>query len=196
MIGRRGPPPDRHCRPGALDNPIRRRVMPARREIDLLEVGPGMTVADLGSGVGFLLPEIARRVGPRGRIIAVDTDAENLERARRRVADDRLVVHRRSAAWVPEIPDGSADRVLLSLVLCCMVDKEGALDTAWRILRPGGRLLVSYPRGRGWPRRRSIRLAMDPTRWRDLLVRHPWVERPVPRGLLIHRHLAERPRGE
>ncbi|MHB8352294.1 MAG: class I SAM-dependent methyltransferase [Thermoplasmata archaeon] len=187
-------PEDRQCRPGALDNPFRRYFLPARREIDLLTVEPGMTVADLGSGVGYLLPEIGRKVGPNGRIYAVDIDGENLQQARQRAVGTRLEIHQRSAASVPEIPSGSVDRAVLSLVLCCMVDKEAALDTAWRILRPGGRVLVSYPRGRGGPRRRSRSLAVSPARWSSLLARHPWTELPRPRSWLVHRHLLQRPR--
>ncbi|MGI0053876.1 MAG: class I SAM-dependent methyltransferase [Thermoplasmata archaeon] len=184
-------PEDRWCRPRALDNSARRWLMPVRRDLDPLALAPGLSVADLGTGVGYYLTEIGRRVGPSGRVVAVDPDAANLEIARGRRSDAPSQFLLRSAASVPSIPTGSVDRVLLSLVLCCLVDKEGALDEAWRILKPGGLVLASYPRG-GDLRRRWRSLAVTSRRWSSLLGRHPWIEHPIRRGLLLNRHLLER----
>ncbi|MCI4373494.1 MAG: class I SAM-dependent methyltransferase, partial [Thermoplasmata archaeon] len=163
-------PADRRCRTWSLDNPIRRRLAPARRELDYAGIGPGSIVADLGTGVGYFLPDLLRRVGPTGRLYAVDPDPKNLEVARRRVGEDsRVRFLLGSAAQTPEIPDLSVDVVILSLVLCCMVDKESAMAEAWRMLRPGGRVYVSYPRVRlGWTRRRpSLRVTRE--RWSSLV---------------------------
>ncbi len=189
-------PPDRSCRAGTLDNPLRRWLAPAAREVDRLDLAPGQTVADLGTGVGFYLPEIARRIAPGWTIYSVDPDPENLEVARSRpVAGVRAVFLRGSAAQAPEIPDGSVDRVLLSLVLCCMWDKAGALDTAWRILRPGGRALVTYPRAmKIGSRRRALRVSAE--QWGLLVRQHPWTQRPVDTGLILRRNLIERPRAD
>lgn len=185
---------DRSCRAGTLDNPLRRWLAPAARDLDLLDLRPGQKVADLGSGVGFFLPEIARRTGSMGALYAVDPDAGNLATARQRpVGATPITFLERSASSVPEIPDGGVDRVLLSLVLCCLVDKAGVLDTAWRILRPGGRALVSYPKvwGPAPPRRRPLRVTA-PT-WERLMRLHPWAQPPVRSGWIVTRHLLERP---
>ncbi len=184
---------DRMCRPRALDNPLRRRLSPAMRDLDLLSPAPGETVADLGAGVGYFVPEILRRLGPGGRLYLVDIDAENLEIARRRAGPDpRVEVLVRSAAEVDSIPSESVDRVLLSLVLCCLVDKERTMDQVWRVLKPGGRVLVTYPRRR-LPLRRGPSLRVTPERWGGLLARHPWIELPAPKGWVVARHLLARP---
>ena len=165
---------DRMCYPRALENPLRRRFAPPSREIALLNPQPGETVADLGAGVGFYDPEIVRRVGSHGHLFAVDIDSENLARAERRVGGTvQAEFTVGSAARVPQILTGSVDRVLLSLVICCMVDKEGALDEAWRILRPGGVALVTYPKRR-LPFRRRPSHRVLPERWAKLEIGHPW----------------------
>ncbi len=193
MSGRLPVVTDRMCRPRALDNPLRRRLAPAMRDLDLLSPAPGETVADLGAGVGYFVPELLRRLGPGGRLFLVDIDEENLEIARRRAGPDlRVEVLVRSAAEVDAIPSESVDRVLLSLVLCCLVDKERTMDQVWRVLRPGGRVLVTYPRRR-LPWRRGPSLRVTPERWDGLLARHPWVELPAPKGWVVTRHLLARP---
>jgi ubiquinone/menaquinone biosynthesis C-methylase UbiE len=187
-------PSDRRCRPRTLDNPLRRRFAPATRELDLLSLASGQTVADLGAGVGFFGPEILRRVGPRGRLYLVDPDAGNLARAAARVGPDpRVHILQASAARVEEIPDGSVDCVLLSLVLCCMVDKEGALNEAWRIIRPSGRCYASYPRRSLVPRFRRPSLRVTPERWEALARLHPWRAIRTPPSWVVTRHLLERP---
>jgi ubiquinone/menaquinone biosynthesis C-methylase UbiE len=155
-----------------------------------------MVVADLGAGVGYFVPETLRRLSPEGRLYVVDPDRSNLELARSRAGEDarsRWIVG--SAAGVPEIPSASVDRVLLSLVLCCLVDKEGALDETWRILRPGGRAYVSYPRRSRPTFRRRVSLRVTPERWAGLVRRRPWVVRGDRVGFLIVTHLLEKPPG-
>lgn len=187
---------DRRCRPGALSNPVRRWLAPAVRDVDRLGLWPGATVVDLGAGVGFHAEELLRRLGPSGSLLLVDADPENLERARRRLGTDpRLRFRSASAARIPEVPDASVDRALLSLVLCCLVDKAGAMDELWRVLRPGGRALVTYPRP--YPgRSRSRRLRMTAPLWSALVARRPWTIVDSHTGWLIARHLLERPRGD
>ena len=186
-------PEDRRCRAGALDNPIRRWLAPGRREIDALDLRPGLAVADLGCGVGFLLPAIGDRIGPAGRLWAVDPDAENLALARRRPTLAPTEFRAASAARVPEIPTGSVDRVLLSLVLCCAADKAGIVDEAWRILRPGGRLVATYPVARLPSGRTRAALRMTEARWAALRMRHPWRELPAPRFWFLHGHILSVP---
>jgi ubiquinone/menaquinone biosynthesis C-methylase UbiE len=168
--------------------------MPPSRELDALGVTEGQTVADLGAGVGYFDAEILRRVGPRGRLFAVDPDSENLAIARAKLGEDpRATFLARSAAQVPEIPSESVDRVLMSLVVCCLVDKEGAMDEAWRILRPGGVAFVSYPRRRLPGRRRTGALRVLPDRWEAVRQRRPWATRPIRSSWVVRRHLLQKP---
>jgi ubiquinone/menaquinone biosynthesis C-methylase UbiE len=187
-------PTDRRCHPRALDNPLRRHFASAAKELDLLGLAPGQTVVDLGTGVGYFAPEILLRIGPRGRLYLVDPDADNLRKAAARVGPDaRVLTLRNSAARVSLVPDGSVDRVLLSLVLCCMSDKEGAMDEAWRMLRPGGSVYVSYPRRRLLPARRRTALRVTPERWEAIFRAHAWREVPVRPSWIMVRHRLSRP---
>jgi SAM-dependent methyltransferase len=186
---------DRMCYAWALDNRLRRWLAPPRTELKFLDLGPGQSVADLGAGPGYFGPEILHQIGPHGHLVLVDIDQDNLDLARRTVHDDpraRFVLG--SAARLPEIPSSSVDRVLMSLVLCCLTDKAGALSEAWRLLRPGGQALVTYPRRRT-PGRRSRRpLRVSAGEWRSLVGRRPWHPRSEPDGWWVRRHLLERPR--
>ena len=185
---------DRRCFPSSLNNPLRRYFSPPSRDLDLLDLAPGQVVVDLGTGVGYLLPEILERIGPGGRVRAVDIDEENVAIARRRVrSDPRVSFQLGSAAGPVDLPSGSADRVLLSLVLCCLVDKTGALSEAWRLLKPGGVLLASYPRLPKLFRRRRASLRVTPDLWERLVQEHPWERLGDRKGRVVTRHLLRRP---
>jgi ubiquinone/menaquinone biosynthesis C-methylase UbiE len=187
-------PEDRMCQARALDNPLRRRFSPAAVELDPLDIHPGMTVADLGAGVGYFAPEALARVGEQGRLWLVDIDEENLAIARQRLGKSpnaTFVVG--SAAHADAILSGSVDRVLASLVLCCLVDKAGAMDEIWRVLRPGGLARVTYPRiGLSWYRRKRA-MRVTPALWEELRARHPWRTVDSRRGWFVTRHLLEKP---
>jgi SAM-dependent methyltransferase len=174
---------DRWCRPGALDNPIRRWFAPPSRDLNRVDIRPGQVVADLGTGVGFYLPEILRRIGRTGRVYAVDPDPENLEISRRRTGNDPRVTYLLTGADdLSGIPEGSVDRALLILSLCCLVDKRGTLSETWRILRPGGQALVVYPRV---SRRRG--LGVSRAVWEVLVSEHPWQVHPAGHSLGVRR---------
>ncbi|MCI4352915.1 MAG: methyltransferase domain-containing protein [Thermoplasmata archaeon] len=177
-----------------MDNRVRRWWAPARNEVDRLAIHQGQRVADLGAGIGYLTSALLDSVGVSGFVYAVDPDQRNIEAVLSRFGSHpRLQTLRASAAHVPEIPDQSVDRVVLSLVLCCMVDKSGALDEAWRILRPGGLVLVSYPE-RGWRlSRRKASLRVSPTLWERIVSEHPWRGLASSRERLIRRHILQRP---
>jgi SAM-dependent methyltransferase len=81
----------------------------------------------------------------------------------------------------------------MSLLLCCLADKEGAIDEAWRILRPGGLVLVSYPRIGATPFRRKRSLAVAPERWDALRARCPWLVVSSRRGWFATRHVLRKP---
>ncbi|MCI4335695.1 MAG: methyltransferase domain-containing protein [Thermoplasmata archaeon] len=185
---------DRSCSPRALNNPLRRWLAPPSREIELIALSEGDRVADLGAGVGYYVAEILRRIGPAGRLILVEPDGENLAIATRGVrAADPLLPILASATDVSAVGDASVDRVLLSLVLCCLVDKEGAMDEAWRILTPGGLALITYPRLGPILRRRRASLRVTPDRWARLLDRRPWKVQATRRGRVVRRHLLQKP---
>ncbi len=191
---RRAPRKDRRCRGSMLDNPLRRWFAPPSRDVERWEIHPGLHVLDLGAGVGYFASAILSALGGNGRLLLVEPDPKVLERARSRWGNDpRVGFLEASGSAVPSVPDQSQDRVILSLVLCCVLDKAGVLDEAWRVLRPGGRAIVSYPRIR--LRSRTGGLGVTPALWTDLLGRHPWKEIHPPRGRIVREHLLERAPG-
>lgn len=104
-------------------------------------IGAGQTVVDFGCGPGHLTVELARRVGPEGRVVAVDINPEFLERTRAR-AERRGVGDRVSAEHLEEeripLADGSVDRVVCKNVLEYVPDPGVTLEEFRRVLRPGG----------------------------------------------------------
>jgi ArsR family transcriptional regulator len=123
----------------------RRQLVPGRswaawaRALGLLL--PPVDVADLGCGEGYLTIEAARWAR---RVIAVDRSDEVLDRARSLALRRKLrnITWKRGDLERLPIRDESVDIALLSQTLHHVERPSAALAEAWRILRPGGRLLV------------------------------------------------------
>jgi SAM-dependent methyltransferase len=105
----------------------------------------GETVLDLGSGAGFDAFLAAREVGPSGRVIGVDMTDDMLARARdnARKAGIENVEFRQGLIEALPVEDASVDVVISNCVINLVPDKAAAYREAARVLRPGGRLVVS-----------------------------------------------------
>jgi ArsR family transcriptional regulator len=101
---------------------------------------PNWTVADLGCGTGQVAEALAPWVH---QVIAVDESAAMLQAAKRRVRSLANVEVRRGDLEALPIPDASLDAVTCVLVLHHLPAPERALAEAARVLRPGGRLLLT-----------------------------------------------------
>jgi SAM-dependent methyltransferase len=106
---------------------------------------PGETVLDLGSGAGFDAFLAARAVGPTGRVIGVDMTREMLERARQNAATTghTNVEFREGRIEALPIDDASVDVVISNCVINLVPDKAAVFAEVARVLRPGGRMVVS-----------------------------------------------------
>jgi SAM-dependent methyltransferase len=127
----------------AMDNPFRRRFV--RRTLDRVGIRPGERVLELGPGPGAFTVDAARRVGPEGRLIAVDIQPEMIARVRARVREaglDNVETHVRSAYDLP-LEDHSMDRAFLVTVLPEVPDQARALAELRRVLKPGGVLSIT-----------------------------------------------------
>lgn len=83
--------------------------------MDLAQIAPGMTVADIGSGAGYYTVRLSARVGSTGRVLAEDIDPDALRELGSRVERDRLdnVSIRLGTPEDPRLPDKSFDRVFM-----------------------------------------------------------------------------------
>ena len=112
---------------------------------DLIDLQPGETVLDLGSGSGTDAFVAALRVGERGSVIGIDMTDAQLEKAARlsREAGFGHVEFRKGYIERPPVDDSSVDLVISNGVINLSPDKPQVFAAAARALRPGGRLAIA-----------------------------------------------------
>jgi len=113
--------------------------------VERLELEPGETVLDLGSGGGIDVFLAARKVGPEGRVIGVDMTPAMLDRARANAAKGGYtnVEFREGRLEKLPVEDASVDAVTSNCVINLVPDKAAVFGEIARVLKPGGRLVIS-----------------------------------------------------
>lgn len=110
-----------------------------------LDLQPGETVLDLGAGAGVDVFIAARNVGPTGRAIGVDMTPEMIERARDNAEKSGItnVEFREGRLEALPVDDESIDAVTSNCVINLVPDKSLVFREVSRVLRPGGRMVIS-----------------------------------------------------
>ena len=116
-----------------------------RITIEMSAVRAGHKVLDIAGGTGDLAAKFAARVGPEGTVVLADINDSMLRVGRDRLLDRGIVENVRFAqadAQHLPFPDNSFDLVSIAFGLRNVTDKDLALRSMLRVLKPGGRLLI------------------------------------------------------
>ena len=130
-----------------LDRSEREREEQPAKALDLMGIEPGMTVADVGAGTGYMTLRIAKRVGPLGKVYANDIQPEMLDKLddNARLANLGNIETVLGSEADPRLPAGRMDVVLMVDVYHELSRPQEMLQAIRRSLKPDGRLvLVEY----------------------------------------------------
>jgi ubiquinone/menaquinone biosynthesis C-methylase UbiE len=128
-----------------LTRESREREEDCKTMLAALHVKPGDTVCDLGCGNGFYTLKLAKLVGDKGKVVAVDIQREMLELLKDRAAEEKITNIEPVLGSVvdPKLPAGSVDIVLLVDVYHEFSNPEEMLTAIRKSLKPTGRLALA-----------------------------------------------------
>ena len=127
-----------------LVRPEREEEEHPEQALDAMNIRPGMKIADIGAGVGYMSLRMAKRVGPSGRIYAVDLQPGMLDLLRQRAAAENItnVQPIRGEVADPKLPAGQMDIILMVDVYHELSDPQAMARKIREALKPDGRLIL------------------------------------------------------
>lgn len=144
----------------SLADPARDASMRPGQLLNEMGLKPGMTVADVGTGIGYMLPFLSRRVGPDGHVIGEDIQDDFLAMARQTAANKGLtnVTFIKGTTTDPNLPENGVDIVLVLDAYHHFDYPEKMLAALHKSLRPDGRLVIVeyYKREAAMPNGRAL----------------------------------------
>ena len=145
---------------GGLADPARDDTQKPGELIRSMGLQPGMTVADIGTGIGYMLPFLSRRVGTEGKVLAEDIFDDFLASAKQRVESLKLanVTFVKGTETDPKLPDNSIDIALALDVYHHFDYPEKMLAAIHKALKPEGKLVIVeyYKRQTAMPGGRAL----------------------------------------
>lgn len=135
-----------------LDGPARVAALKIDEVVTAMKLQPGQTVADIGAGPGLFEVPLARAVGARGRVYAVEIDAGFFPEIRKRAAAAQVTnVETVLGKFTdPALPVRNIDVALFNDVIHHVENRAGYLKTLVGYLAPAGRVVVvDYEGGKG-----------------------------------------------
>lgn len=127
-----------------FDDPTRDAWQKPKEIVAAMQIKPGMTVADIGAGTGYLLPYLAQAVGDKGKVLALDIEASMVQYMKERATRERLsvVVAQQVSGDNPQLPKQSVDRVLLLDVWHHVPQRVEYARKLLQGLTPGGEVYI------------------------------------------------------
>jgi len=129
-----------------LENPYMNKVAGSSILIDRMGLKSGMRVLDVGCGPGRLTIPLAKYVGPKGEVVALDIQEKMLQKLEERIKNNHLSNVRLllgDAGQGEILEENSFDRAILVTVLGEIPDKKSALKEIFKALKPKGILSVT-----------------------------------------------------
>ena len=144
----------------SLADPARDASMRPGQLLNEMGLKPGMTVADVGTGIGYMLPFLSKRVGPEGHVIGEDIQDDFLAMARQTAENKGLanVTFTKGTTTDPNLPESGVDIVLVLDAYHHFDYPEKMLAAIHKSLRPDGRLVIVeyYKRETAMPNGRAL----------------------------------------
>jgi predicted methyltransferase len=127
-----------------FDDPERDQWQKPTEVVALMEIKPGMRVADIGAGTGYFLPHLASQTGAEGSVVGLDIEPDMVRYMSERVVREKLVgVSARVVATDdPELVANSLDRILIVDTWHHMPERVAYSKKLAAGLRPGGTITI------------------------------------------------------
>jgi precorrin-6B methylase 2 len=111
---------------------------------DLLSLREGLTVGEIGAGRGWLTVEVAKRIGPSGRVYSTELSAARLNDIRRAVGEAALtnVTVLEAGERATNLPAGCCEAIFMRRVYHHLSEPSAILASIHEALKPGGRLVI------------------------------------------------------